>query len=501
MARPGDEFLDPPASGNSRRPGDEFLDPPSGVEAPAQSEPSKTEAFVRGGAQGLSLGFADEIVGLGKALFAEKGYEGSEYRKARDSEREANHKAEQAHGGWYTGGNVVGGVAGSFLVPGGAVARGAVGAAKLGKVGTALANPAVRAAAQGAKYGAVAGAGESEATDVVGVLADAGRSSAVGGATAGVVGHALSKAPERAVKRVLGDITDGATATQRDRVVGEAGKRVDDVLSIVKEKSFKAAKGDAGKLLETTEAAMSETGKRLDDIYAQAGKNSGVRVSDVLGNVEGIAAKLKGDPGKADLARAVQAKANDVLEAWGNQTHVSPQQVRVLASDIADAAFRGSPAVAPKQGQSVAREVWGELKDLIEKNVEDAGKGGSAELRDLNKRMSTLMNIREAVRYKATREATESTRLKDRVSQGADTVLAFTSTPALAAKKTYDWVGKPLARAADDKLATLIEAANKGSKPAQIAERAIAMGFSPIVAQQLATWATKQLGANDAETY
>ncbi len=472
------------------------------LDATPEPEPGAGEAFVRGGAQGVTMGFADEIVGLGKALFAEKGFEGSEYRKARDSEREANHRAEAAHGGWYTGGNVAGGVASSFLIPGGAAVRGAATAAKLGKAATVMANPAIRAAAQGAKYGAAAGAGESEATDVMGVLSDAGKSAAIGGATAGIIGHALGKAPERAVKRALGDITDGATATMRDRVVGEAGKRVDDVYSIVKEKPFKAAGRDAGKLLDATESALGETGKRLDEIYATAGKASGIKVSDVLGAVENFANKLKGDPGKADLARAVQAKADDVLEAWGNNTHVTPQQVRVLASDVADAAFRGSPAVAPKQGQSVAREIWGNLKDLISENVETTSKGGSAELKDLNKRMSTLMNIREAVRYKATREATESTRLKDRVSQGADVMLAFTSTPALAAKKSYDWVGKPLVRAGDDQVAKLVEMANKGSKPAQIAERAIAMGLSPVVAQQLATWAGRQFGtSDDAQAY
>lgn len=454
----------------------------------AETEPtvSRTEAFLRGAGQGATLGFGDEVKGLGSALFDNiartlkgedtRGTFASKYRVARDEDREANRKAAEERPGWYTGGNIAGSVATSF-VPGLNVAKGA---------------GVLSAAKQAAKIGAISGVGESEADSLPGVARDAATSGIVGGVTGRVVTKLLRGAPERVVKRALGDITDGATATMRDRVVGKAGSRVGDVLDILKDKTFKKAGRDAGKLLSVTEEAISDTGQRLDSAFRGAGKNTaGIRVADVLGDVEGIARRLSKDPGKADLARAVQNKAEDVLNSWGDRTHVSAQDVRTLASDIADTAFRGSPAVAPKQGQAVSQEVWGVLKDRIMKNLDEAAKSGGParrEIESLNKRMSTLLNMREAVRYRATREATESTRLKDRISGGLDIGLALAEPSMFVAKKGYDWVGKPAFRKGDEWIAELVTAARNGSKPAQIAERAVALGVSPLVAKAMANW-------------
>src|SRR5919109_918457 len=374
-----DGWIDPPTG--AKPVDDGWIDPPTQPQTiqPESEKPSGLEAFGRGAAQGATLGFSDELVGLGHALFADRDYAGSEYRKARDREREANHAAEAAHPWAYGGGNLAGGVATSF-VPGLGIAKGA------GVLKTALG---------AAKLGAFQGLGESESEDVGGMAFDALKSGALAGTTAGVLQHVVGNAPERVIQRRIGDVTDGATATMRDRLVGQAGKNKFDVLDVLRDKPFRQAGRDPEKLLGATELALQQTGQKLDEAYARAGlKTPGIKVSDVLGEVENIAKRLEKDPGKADLARAVQAKAEDVFSVWGNRTHVPAQDVRILASDIADTAFRGSPAIAPKAGQSVSREVWRSLKDLIDKNVEQAGRGGSSELAALNKRMSTLINIR-----------------------------------------------------------------------------------------------------------
>lgn len=441
-------------------------------------EPSALTALARGAAQGATLNFSDEIVGLGEALFSKEtltpggGNFAQRYRKGRDESRAANAAAKNAHGFAYGAGELGGGIATSF-VPGLGIAKGA-----------SLAKTALGAA----KLGAGAGLGASESEDIGGQLADAGTSALVSGGTAGLLGRVMRGAPDRVVKRALGDLTDGATATQRDRVVGKGGERVGEVVGILGEKGFKKAGRDAGRLLEQTESAIKETGEAFGETIAGGAP---IRVADVLGVVETTAKKLAGDPGKADLARAVAGKADDVLNAWGNRTHVSPQEVQTLASDIADAAFRGSPAVAPKAGQSTSREVWGELKGLIDQSLEASTAGASKEARALGRRMSNLYNMREAVRYKATRESTESTRLKDRISGGLDMGLALADPTTFVAKKTYDFVGKPLVRKADERLAQLVTAAQNGSPVAKIKERALMLGFSQPVAGALSTWAMK----------
>jgi hypothetical protein len=459
--------------------------------APAAEQPSMLEAGARGAVQGVTLGFGDEVAGLAKALFSREGILGdshqfaAKYRKGRDETRAANQAAKDAHGFAYGAGEI-GGVVASSFVPGLGVARG-VGALKT--------------AAQAAKVSGIAGLGASESEDIGGQLADAGTGAVLGGATAGVLSKVMRGAPGRAINRRLGDLTDGATATQRDRVVGEAGKRTGEVLEILGERSFKKAGSDAGRLLESTERAIAETGEEFGKVIAGGAP---VKVADVLGKLEGMAAKLGGDPGKADLARAVAGKADDVLNAWGNRTHVSPQEVQTLASDVAEAAFRGSPAVAPKQGQSVSRQVWGDLKGLIDESLEKSTSGSSKEARALGRRLSNLYNMREAVRYKATRESTESTRLKDRISGGLDVGLALAEPSAFVAKKAYDYVGKPLIRNMDERLARIVSEAAAGSPVAKLKERAILMGFSPLVAGGLATWAQKaaqEMSGGEASPY
>ena len=62
---------------------------------------------------------------------------------------------------------------------------------------------------------------------------------------------------------------------------------------------------------------------------------------------------------------------------------------------------------------------------------------------------------------------------------------------AFVAKKAYDVVGKPLVRNMDERMARIVAEAQAGSTVAKLKECAILMGFSPLVAGGLATWAQK----------
>lgn len=557
---------------------------PDPMPAPAP-EIGKLESFARGAGQGATFNFSDELLGLGRALFRDIKEAGSgkggtrrfdsRYAEERDKERAANKAAADANPLSYAAGDLGGNVATSFI-PGVGIAKGA--------------NTALKVAAHAGKMGAISGLGASEAETLPEMAFDTAKAGAVSAGTAGIMHRLVRGAPDRAVKRAVGDLTDGATATQRDRLVGAAGKNVGEydkpgeVLKIVGSKEFKKAGRDPNKLLEVTESALEETGDALNAAYARAGVTTpGIRVADIIDDLSGIHQRIANDPGKADIARAVKSKIEDVKRAWLPKTErvkepklpptpktpapafeqqelvwdaadevkriqrgaagrfekgtpiparpasgntepyqmglgfgspenwlkttagkdigvpvaatagpmVTAQQARTLAGDIADAAFRGSPAVAPKQGQAISREIWAALKDRIAKNLDEAAeKGGPArkEIESLNKRMSTLLNIREAVRYRATRESTESTRLKDRISGGLDMGLALADPASFVAKNGFDIVGKPALRVADDKLAQLVTAAKNGSAPAQVMERAITLGISPMVAQSLVNW-------------
>lgn len=202
--------------------------PAPGAAAPADPKTSAAEAFGRGAAQGASLGFADEVAGLGKALFntalepRSGDFFGQKYRKGRDEWRAADAQAKEDHGGWYTAGNVAGTTATS-LVPGLGAARGA------GALKTAMA---------AGKIGALQGLGESEATDVKGLARDASVTGATSAVTAGMLSKFLSGAPGRVEKRLA------AAQAEIDAVKGKPSLQM-PLPGFPQERVFEKAAGKA----------------------------------------------------------------------------------------------------------------------------------------------------------------------------------------------------------------------------------------------------------------
>jgi hypothetical protein len=109
----------------------EVADGPA-LEAGSSDGPSRAESFWRGAGQGITVGFGDEVNGfiqaLGEKYLPESLGGGGEqaqtrtlgdlYRANRDSFRREDAAAERAHGGYYLGGNLLGGVATAPLLPG-----------------------------------------------------------------------------------------------------------------------------------------------------------------------------------------------------------------------------------------------------------------------------------------------------------------------------------------------------------------------------------------------
>jgi len=143
------------------------------IEAAPDKAPAvgQGEAVLRGGAQGLTMGYGDELTGLIESALTEKSY-----TQSRDEAR-ANNAAAQEQNPWtYGAGNVAGGLA-TMAVPGLNLAKGAT---------------AWQAAKFGAATGAFAGLGSSNADltkgDVGGAVADTATGALIGGAVSGAVG-------------------------------------------------------------------------------------------------------------------------------------------------------------------------------------------------------------------------------------------------------------------------------------------------------------------------
>lgn len=480
--------------------GDEWEDVTTPTSAPA-APVSTSRALARGVRDGVSLEWADEAKGAWNALFGKGGTWKERYAEARDADRAETAQIKDAAPIPYGVGNFGGAVATSFA-PGLRAGKGAT---------------AGQRAVQAGKTAAVAGAGASEAETTEGVLVDAGVSGLLGAGTAGVLDRVIRAAPERQVQRLVGDVTDGVRKNVRDKLVGKRGANVDDVAREIQARPDfeQVAKSSSKAAHAKADAIRREVGEEASSVYDQIDSSGalGVPKQEIKRAVGSMISQMKGDPATKPARAMLERVIRNIDSEWQGR-HVPLGDVRRYITSVQEVGFGGN-ILNPNASQKLQRELAGRVKDVLDKrfdeiaatakNLRAAPSVGSRpgfapltsldepaeKIAGLNKRYSTWANITKSLDEKATREATESTRLKDRISGGVDIGLALAEPTAFVAKKAYDFVGKPLLRKGDDMLATLVTAAENGSTAAQIAERAITLGASPVVANALGSWAVR----------
>jgi hypothetical protein len=465
--------------------------------APQAEKPGMVESALRGLKQGVTLDFGDEITGAVESLFTDKTYE-----QARDEAR-ANDKAAREANPWTYGAGNLGGSVATSLVPGLGIAKGA------GVLG-------------------IGGLGASEKKDLAGQLTDAVTSAVIGGATAGVVSKLVGGAPKRVTERLVGDIVDGSPATIRDKVVGKISKvtgeaeKLDDVLKAVRaDKAFMKASQDTPKALARAATVTDEAGEALAKSYEVLDDSVlGVRSKDIIDKIRGVKAGMAKNP----ATKPLRDQLDNIIEqakvdfGAGARDRVPLAQVRRFVTDMQKQGFAGNifdPGVTKQLRRDVAGAVKSaldeRLDEIVQLSAEVAKKKNLVNLSPamkklsevgevargidaLNKKYSTWRSVTESLERKATRELTPSTRLKNIANNTLDIGLAFSNFPTLVAKKSAEWVGKPLARAADERLAELATAAARGDTPAIIAKRAIELGFAAPTAQFLGSWMIDKFG-------
>lgn len=368
-------------------------------EAPAPEKPGKLASLGRGLLQGATLGFADEIAGGVEALTSDK-----TYAQARDESRAAFKAAQEANPKMFAAGEIGGGVA-TALVPGLGLAK---GAATVGK-----------AALTGAKLGAAAGLGGSEADLTQGDLRGAAWDAGVGallGAGAGAAGQklagAVKGAPARVERRILDDLGNKATAGQRQ------------ALHLNKPNVLKAVKRH-GIDPEAAPAQVRDHAQRALDAEMVAGRPTYGQADDVIGKVarDDVVAALEKLQGKYSkkLGGGAQEKALAALikRTKGRWDETVPSaQLREAATDIGSSGFAGdklNPSASKKLDRAVAKA----LTNVLNKHLDDAASKAPglaskvADLKAANKRVSGLIAIKDAATKRASLEDFSPTGLRE----------------------------------------------------------------------------------------
>jgi len=345
----------------------QYKDAPSEDSTPSDTTISKTESFIRGAVQGVTMDFSDEITGavegglntlLGSGTLAEN------YAKSRDEARSANKSAQEANTKTYIGGNILGGGA-TILVPGAGamgVGRAAAGIIKGTGALAKVTRAAVSAGSTGAVLGAVQGAGASEGDSVGKIASDALKGGGAGAAFGGVLTGAGKILPgvrdsvsNDLFRKVLG-VTVGDDAAEvatkylkdpdaRNRIVAAANK---DTVKVAKDAIGEVVSSD----VTNFRRQAGETGKQLLQGVGEQLEGKRLELSNSFGTT---IEKLAGKPGAENVSSTLQSVKNvldgqslDVMESIGIKSSTpAADAIREARTILKQALFQGGN---PKKG-------------------------------------------------------------------------------------------------------------------------------------------------------
>jgi len=362
-------------------------------------QPSKLESSLRGAAQGATLGFSDEIVG---ALESGAGSLGlvpdKTYEQARDEARAANKRAQEANSGYYTGGEVAGGLAAAF-VPGGA-------AATIGK-----------AARTGAILGGFSGAGSSEATGWDAAL-DAGKGALGGflvGGGVGYIGKGLSKAAQAykdsalrklvqsgvniddpVVAQRIADETSRGLSEKFASAPGKLAKQRDAIVdqAAFDEMRFSSPKVDSD-LISSIEKSFSDsphTLSILDDIKSIIKKPS-ISPEDyrkLNTKLDRLRSTRDGEPlNNNEINELVRSTKKEISENLPQEWKEANKLYSRYLSDVVEPSFlKGG-----KFSRTGAERTEAKAQDVLTELLEEVGKGNKEALYKLEQLKSGLQTF------------------------------------------------------------------------------------------------------------
>lgn len=352
--------------------------------------PSMLESGLRGTAQGVTLGFGDELAGAAQGSYGALTGEGdlsALYEQYRDIQRAKNKLAEETNPGSYLTGNVVGGVAGA-LVPGGLIAKGGMSAIK-------------GATALSALEGGLASVGTSE-KEGLSSLEDA----PVGMALGGILGGAGAATPGL-IKKASGKAVRGLDTTLQS---SKYGKTISDM--------FKASAETGQDLItpagykRTSNEVVDKASEMLDAIVSGP---SGIKES----------AKKKALAMKAAIDSGVETDLTKVKSLWDEASKsvdfdtLSPEDKSIYTKmDSWLSSVLNKPGASIKSAETLrqqlaskaskeAGESIGQVRPGIERmlgGTSEAINVASPEIATQNKQIKGLLGTLERLGIKTTED-------------------------------------------------------------------------------------------------
>lgn len=297
---------------------------------------SKLESLLRGSKQGLTFGFGDEITGAGESALGSLGLVPDKtYEQARDEARAFDEAAQKENTLSYGTGQVVGGVAGSFL-PAGAILNAGKGIAG--------------AAAVGAGLGGLAAAGDSKAGVAdLNLYKDIGQGALVGGVTGGAiagVGKGITSALGEKGMQVMREAATG------NSLAGKAKGILDQ----------ESQKAEIKNLSDILQGRASVTGKAVSEA-----KN--VKLLDDAKPLGDFLSKYADDIQK-EFGPSMNDSISSLRNAAANDINLTPAKLQDLIAAVENN-VKGAKLVG--SGKRIVSDLESGIESLIPKTSEMTG--------------------------------------------------------------------------------------------------------------------------------
>lgn len=333
-----------------------FNDLPRAMEdgyQPLQSV-SQVESAVRGLAQGLSFGLADELSGALESTFTDKTYE-----QARDESRRNFDAAQKANPITYNVGDIGGSVATAFI-PG-------LGALNAGK-GARLAEVAGKAALQGG----LTGLGKSDEDSAAGIVKDTAIGAGLGGALGGA-GYGVAKGVGKAVDTWdnIGGLSGVKQASQAFREGAKEGKELGgvDISNLPGISQFSQAY-QGGKRALSEIGELASTKKELSNTLQAIQETFGPGASADLSNEAKLMQKLL-EEGPAGMPnQAMEHVANTFAQVHGGDARTYLELIKRSGDDLA-AAQKFNPIEAGEELAPAAQLAFDDVRAASGKQYND----------------------------------------------------------------------------------------------------------------------------------
>ena len=417
-----------------------------------QPQVDQGTSAVRGGLQGASFGFGDEVSALADAAvskvpglrdFAQKLHsEGLPrvdnpditYQQRRDAYRQKNQEAQQANPKTYFAGEIAGSIAAP--IPGGAAVKGSTTLAK-----------AASLAKTGAKVGALTGLGTSTADLTKGTIDEfekavndtvkggvtgavaaplAAGAAKVVGTVAGKVGKAFkNKAVNDAVEAVSqGSGQKGsATMTTKKRLSQDPEGLVAALDESFTSNGKKIKLGeimrqDAEKVMPHVEEKLDQIGSKFDPIFEKFNAANGGGMAKKAFNdfTDAAVAKLKSRPLQEKWIGALEDVRESANAAWGD--NIPYREFRDMVTQLQKRGTKTLDTLHPGESTEVKADVANALRNFLVDDLNRVAKANPGLSKDATelfqgwRKYSNTAKIRDAVEERLWKEKAGNTSIK-----------------------------------------------------------------------------------------